>query len=89
MTQTMRAAQLVAQATGSSFPIKLARVPLPTPDEGQVLVKVASSSVCPADVAVCQGKLGQVRLLPQQPAEPRADASGACSSPFPRCHQAT
>ena len=79
----MLAAQVISLDGPGS--VRVERVPLPVPDEGQVngavaacrsssrgqdthlrrtqvLVKVASSSVCPVDILVTAGKMGPVKL---------------------------
>lgn len=56
--ETMRAMVL----SGSCTPLKLSEVPVPTPGEGQVLLKVAACGVCRTDLHVVDGELPHPKL---------------------------
>lgn len=61
--KTMRA--LVLTAIPSQLEVR--EVPVPTPGDGQVLVKIACSPVNPSDTAFLRGNYGLKRELPTIP----------------------
>jgi propanol-preferring alcohol dehydrogenase len=55
---TMRAMQLV----GPGQPLRLAELPIPTPEPGQVLLKVHACGVCHTDLHIMDGELAGPKL---------------------------
>jgi threonine dehydrogenase-like Zn-dependent dehydrogenase len=70
MAKTMKAA--VVHEFGK--PLLIEEVPVPTPGQGEVLIKVMANGVCHTDLHAAQG---------DWPARPRA-VSGLAESGFPR-----
>lgn len=60
---------------GASDVLKLVELPIPTPQEGEVLVKIAAASINPVDVKIRKGLLTS-RVPAQFPVTPGWDLSG-------------
>ena len=54
---TMRAMQLAAPAPVVEAPLRLARLPVPEPGPGQVLLRVLACGVCRTDLHILEGEL--------------------------------
>ena len=54
---TMRAMQLAAPAPVAEAPLRLARLPVPEPGPGQVLLRVLACGVCRTDLHILEGEL--------------------------------
>jgi propanol-preferring alcohol dehydrogenase len=55
--QTMRAMRLAAPAPVAEAPLRLARLPVPEPGSGQVLLRVLACGVCRTDLHILEGEL--------------------------------
>jgi len=57
MPATMKAMQLAAPAPVSEAPLRLVELPVPSPGQGQVLLRVLACGVCRTDLHILEGEL--------------------------------
>jgi propanol-preferring alcohol dehydrogenase len=51
---------------GSSPPLELVKMPIPSPGPREVLIKVTAASLCHTDIAMCMGdKINEGNKIPQ------------------------
>jgi len=77
----MRAAVLTAYAT----PLQISEIPAPTPEPGEVLVRVMASGVNPLDTKIRRGEAAHAMMAP--PAVLGIDMAGVVEAVGPQVHQ--